>query len=176
VLPFVYSMDANAISKVLASNNFLSCPFILKNPFASRGKQNYLVESISSLNTIINQEKDVPFLAQRWVPNDGDFRLIVVNHKVRLAIKRTSTAGSHLNNTSQGGSAELVELGSLDSQMLNDAEQLSKLINRQVTGVDMIVDKQTGTPYFLEANNMPQLSTGAFVKEKSQVLLELFGS
>ena len=49
---------------------------------------------------------------------------------------------------------------------------MAKLLKREVTGVDMVRHKETAEYYFLEANNMPQLSTGRNVQMKLAVLDE----
>jgi len=40
------------------------------------------------------------------------------------------------------------------------------LLKREVAGVDVVQDKQTGLWYCLEVNDSPQLTTGAYVDEK----------
>jgi len=97
---------------------------------------------------------------------------LVMGDKVRLVIHRQSQDDSHLNNTSQGGKATLVDLSHLPQKVLDDAIKMGKMLRREVTGVDMIMHKETGEYFFLEANNMPQLGTGSFVGEKLRALDE----
>jgi D-alanine-D-alanine ligase-like ATP-grasp enzyme len=94
--------------------------------------------------------------------------------EVRLVIHRQSTGQSHLNNTSQGGQAQIIDVATLDRQMLEESVQISKALGREVTGVDMIQDKHSGEFYFLEVNNMPQLSTGSMVEQKAKALDAFF--
>jgi len=45
-----------------------------------------------------------------------------------------------------------------------------------ISGVDVIVDKNTNKHYFLEVNSQPQLMSGAFVEEKAQLVADYFDS
>jgi glutathione synthase/RimK-type ligase-like ATP-grasp enzyme len=90
-----------------------------------------------------------------------------------LVIKRTSAGGSHMNNTSQGGSAELDEL---PVGLLEQSKSLAKELKMTVAGVDILRDKQTGEMLFLEVNSQPQLLTGAFVDKKKKLFGDLLGS
>jgi glutathione synthase/RimK-type ligase-like ATP-grasp enzyme len=169
VTPFVFCMDGQRLLDGVHQSH-LTYPLIVKGVLASRGGHNHLVHSEQELQQIITDYPEVPFIAQTYVPNDGDYRLLVMGNQVTMAIHRQSQTDSHLNNTSQGGAATLVPVDSLPQQMLSDALTMSQSINRELTGVDMIVHRQTGHYYFLEANNMPQLSTGSFVEQKMQHL------
>lgn len=85
-----------------------------------------------------------------------------------MAIHRRGDDGSHPNNTSEGGAATLDDIASLPKSMLDKMLLIAKLLNRKIAGIDMIINKHTGEHHFLEANNMPQVSTGSFVGEKSK--------
>jgi glutathione synthase/RimK-type ligase-like ATP-grasp enzyme len=168
ITPFVYSMNhAHMIAHM--QGQAWSYPLIVKSTMASRGHDNYLVHNAQELRDTLVDQPQVPFIIQDFVPNDGDYRLLVMGDSVRLALHRRSQTGSHLNNTSQGGTATIVNLADLRVEMLNDAVHIAKLLRREVTGVDMIVDAKSGEYYMLEANNMPQLSTGSMVTDKMHV-------
>jgi glutathione synthase/RimK-type ligase-like ATP-grasp enzyme len=167
--PFCFALDHAVLLSSLQQSG-INYPFIMKAPLASRGNDNYLVQDAKQLNLLLEENPDTAFVIQEFIPNDGDLRLIVVGNAVGLAIERTAVAGSHLNNTSKGGSACLVDLSTLSSDMLEQAVAMAQLLHREITGVDMIIHKETGKHYFLEANNMPQLSTGSLVDEKIAVV------
>lgn len=171
-MPFVYSMNGELLFDYMAQDlSKIGMPFIAKGPFASRGRDNFLVRSMEEFSEII-KATETSLVVQPWVPNDGDYRLIVLGDKVRIAIKRRSLNGGHTNNTSQGGTAAIEEISSLNPEMISDALTIAKLIRREVTGVDMIIHSDTGEYHFLEANNMPQLSTGVFTTEKAEAIGE----
>jgi glutathione synthase/RimK-type ligase-like ATP-grasp enzyme len=109
-------------------------------------------------------------LIQDFVPNDGDYRVLVMGGEVKLVIHRKSNDDGHLNNTSKGGSANIIDIKDVPQVVLDESIKISELLKREITGVDMIQHKDTGEFFMLEVNNMPQLSTGSFVEEKAQVL------
>jgi|GEM_PF-426820 len=170
MVPFIFLHYGQTIESLLDKAD-ISYPFILKSAMASRGRDNYLVQSSHQLSEIIKQNPEIPYVAQAFVPNEGDYRVIVLGGKVSLVMHRKSVSGSHINNTSQGGQATLVDPAAVSPQLLSDSVTISRLLNREITGVDMIVHRETGQHYFLEANNMPQLSTGSFVDEKMRSVM-----
>jgi D-alanine-D-alanine ligase-like ATP-grasp enzyme len=44
-------------------------------------------------------------------------------------------------------------------------------MGRNIAGIDLILDSNTGRQVFLEINSIPQLTTGAFIQEKTQAVL-----
>lgn len=171
--PFVMIIDHDKVSSLVAEST-LVYPMIVKSITGSRGTQNYLVHDAAALDAALAQMPTKAVIVQTFVPNQGDYRLLVMGVSVRLVIHRRTQSDSHLNNTSQGGAATLVDPASLPAIMLADSLKMSKLLKREITGVDMIVDDKTGRHYFLEANNMPQLSTGSFTDAKAKALNEFF--
>ena len=173
VTPFVFCMDKEVLARVIIAQQRTE-PYIVKAIAESRGNSNYLVHSTDELREVLNQpsEKPLNFIAQEYIPNDGDYRILVMGESVRLVIHRQAQAGSHLNNTSKGGSAAVVLLDNLPSSVIDASLRMAKLLKREVTGVDMVCHKETAEYYFLEANNVPQLSTGSNVPKKLAVLDE----
>lgn len=167
--PFLFSLD----SQHLLSHD-VTLPVIAKSISAARGNDNYLVHTSSELREIMTGSSDVHFVLQGYVPNDGDFRIIVAGGQVRLAIYRQAQGETHLNNTSKGGVSSLVPIDELDEKLCQDAILLAKLLRREVTGVDMIIHRETGQHYLLEINNMPQLSTGSQLSHKAALLADFF--
>ena len=47
-------------------------------------------------------------------------------------------------------------------------------LDRQVAGVDLVQDSKSKKWYILEANNAPQIKSGAFVDQKTKVIANYF--
>lgn len=154
----------------------LEYPLVLKNVFASRGNDNYLVRNSKQMNTLCQGHSGGTFIAQEYIPNNGDFRVLVMGGKAKMCIRRTAAKGSHLNNISQGASAELVELDKIDGSILQLSEKAAGLFQRDVAGVDVVVSSHDGRPYVLEVNRAPQIELAAFATEKAQLLAELLAN
>lgn len=141
-------------------------PFVIKADNGSKGRDNYLVNSYDELIGILDNNRGIDMVSQEYIPNDGDMRILVLNNKVCMAILRKGKGDSHLNNTSQGGSASLVPLSQLSKKIISDCLRAVDLEKLQVAGVDVVIDRNTNRHYFLEVNRAPQLATGAFIEEK----------
>lgn len=171
--PFVFIGNRTRLLDIVDKST-IEYPLIVKSATGSRGTHNFLVNNVRELENALDEMPTKPAIIQHFVPNNGDYRILVMGGKVKLIIHRTSQDSSHLNNTSQGGKAALVARSDVKPRMLDDAVKISRALGREVTGVDMILDQNTGQHYFLEANNMPQLTTGSFVSEKAKALDDFF--
>lgn len=149
----------------------IQAPFILKDAQASRGHANYLLQDFAAVQAHSAQHTERhPFIFQQFIHSDGsDYRFFTVAGS-SVVIKRSGAKGSHLNNTSAGGSAELVPYDSFDDEVKRIVTTMSRVLNRSLTGIDIMFDATNGKPYFLEANPIPQIATGSFINEKLALL------
>ena len=156
---------------VLAGNTPLpfGFPCIMKASFGAHGNDNYLVHSLDEIKQISAKSRSMRFVLQRFVKNEGDFRILVIGDEV-IVIGRRAVGDSHLNNTSQGASAEIIPLENLSSAMIDDAKKVTASLDMTFAGVDAIIDVDTGDYYFLEVNSQPQLMSGAFVDVKTSLI------
>ena len=167
--PFLFSKDPTVMDAAISTYWSGEYPMIMKGLQASRGNDNYLVEgrrSASSTIALSDDEAGPFFVVQGYVPNDGDYRIIVMGDEVVYVIHRKSQNASHLNNTSKGGAAQQISVDELPLSVRQECIKIAHLLRREITGVDMIQHAQTGEFYLLEINNMPQMATGSFVAEK----------
>jgi RimK family alpha-L-glutamate ligase len=146
-------------------------PVIAKATGGTRGDANYLVHSLEELDGIIHTQKR-HFLIQQFVPNDGDYRVLVMNGQVTGIIHRQAEGESHLNNTSRGGQAVWGELTALSDLVKTEAATAAVLLGRDIAGVDIIIDKKTNQHYCLEVNRAPQIEHASFPEKKATALLE----
>lgn len=177
--PFLFSMDTARLKAGLKSHWEAGFPIIMKGVRANRGNDNYLVHSEDEAGRTLENQGDEEgpwFIVQSFVPNNGDYRIIVMGDDVKAVIHRLAQDGTHLNNTSKGGTATYSSVDVLPKEVVDQSVRLSKLLRREITGVDMIQHSETGEFYLLEINNMPQLATGAYVQEKFTQLDAYLGS
>lgn len=169
VTPFLFSVNPSVLQQAFRDHWSAGYPVIMKGVQASRGDDNYFIENEADALRLAGDMHEVEgpwFVVQSFVPNDGDYRIVVMGDAVTAVIHRRSQTDSHLNNTSKGGEATLLEPGSLPSEVIAQSIKLAGLLRREITGVDVIRHRDTGKYYLLEINNMPQLATGSFVPEK----------
>lgn len=146
---------------------------VLKSVNGTKGRDNYLVSSAEEIRKITAQNPEIRYILQNFIPNDGDYRVILLNFEPKLAIYRSANGKDFRNNTSLGGEAGLVPLAQLDPEILELAVAAARSLNIKIAGADILQDKSTGQYSVLEVNRTPQLASGAFVEEKSAVLREL---
>ena len=147
--------------------------YVVKAVAASRGCNNYCVSSLLEVEDIIDGST-LPFLVQEFIPNDHDLRVICFGGEPKLVLKRSRTSNdTHLNNTSQGGTAEWIDL---DPALAENARKISKLLGREMGGIDFIevenLDNGGKMYYCLEINAIPQLTSGTDVERKMAALIE----
>lgn len=167
VMPKVYTEEGTY--ELLVKQ--LGLPFVLKDIRSSRGNNNEVIRDESAYKKMVTaaHEEKVYLVAQTFIPNNGDYRLLAMGQKIVLAIWRhRKDDTTHLNNTSQGGFAELHELSELPAKILLDSLKALKALGRDIGGVDMVRDTETGKWYCFEVNDGPQIATGAFTEEKRE--------
>jgi len=167
-IPDTLVATKHLIDSVQNSKHF-KFPLIIKSWEGSRGRDNHLAKNISELKKIIASKPDEKWVVQNFVPNEGDYRIVIFGRQVRSVIHRVQKDNStHVNNSSQGAQVNLVRPDSLPKNILKDAVSAAISIGRQIAGVDVILDSSTGKHYILEVNYAPQINTGAFVEDKTQ--------
>lgn len=149
----------------------LGFPCILKATLSSHGDFNYLVHDADELQRLLARHEGRAFVLQRFVPNKGDYRVIVMDDEV-MVIRRSAIEGSHLNNTSRGGSAELIDAATLSPAIIEQSRHIARRLGMTFAGVDVLINESTGEHVFLEVNYQPQLMTGAYQAEKQKLLGE----
>lgn len=167
-VPFsIYVRRADRLTEFLKTTQAaqLGAKFILKDILGAKGRFNFLVTMKEAL-TIIEKNPDVHFICQRYVPNDGDYRVGIYMSQPGFIIKRVGNANSHLNNTSAGGTAQYLSVNEAPDSLLDIAQKASQAAELQIAGVDIIEDKNTKRLFVLEVNQGSQIVTGAYVDKK----------
>lgn len=147
----------------------LEFPVICKAVNARKGNSNFLVRSHAELKEVLSAEenKDLFFIIQPFIPNVGDWRVLVVGGKAELGIFRSGDKSkTHLNNSSKGAETELFNESSIPEEIKSLAVRTAVKEKLSVAGVDIVQNHKTGDLFVLEANTSPQIQSGAFVEEK----------
>jgi len=176
-IPSTLYVPTNYISKISnehLSNFGLSNPLIVKSADGTRGNDNYLAKDLDEAKQILKSNPGMRFLIQNYIPNDGDYRVIVGGNKILMTIERKASGGSHKNNTSQGGSAKLVDESVFSLDVQGEIVHAAQAFKRELAGVDIVFDKQTGKHYFFEVNRSPQIENSSHSEEKADVLHQFF--
>ncbi len=149
-------------------------PFILKANGGIKGQDNYLVRSQKQLDEIITAHTGSQFVAQDYIPNDKDYRVLWFADDA-LVFSRSATGDSHLNNTSQGGTSAELNASELDPIALEIARKAATLVKRSFSGADVMQNSETGEWYVLEVNANPALSSGDLLDKKRAAYKKMIG-
>lgn len=164
-----FALDA----RVLLAASTVQYPLILKAANASRGRANYKIDTKAELlDKLKTVEAPNRFLIQEYIANESDLRVICVDYEPRLVIeRRRQQSDQHLNNTSQGATATLIDLNSIKPAILQSCREICHDMGRNIAGIDlMYASDDSNRTVFLEVNAIPQLTSGVFVAEKLAVI------
>ena len=164
----LFSMNGSRTLEVMGSLDTFQFPLIVKSITGFKGKDNYLVASESELKKLLVSDRDNVFMVQEFIPNDGDYRLIVMGDEVVFAMLRTRVDNTtHLNNTSQGGNAQVIKLSDIPEVYIQYAVSAAQSVRREIAGVDLLVSSNGDERVVIcEVNASPQLQTGAHTDKK----------
>lgn len=146
---------------------------VLKSVNGAKGRDSFLIHSEEELREVLSNNQDVDFVLQDFIPNDGDYRVVLINFVPKVVIFRSANGKDFRNNTSLGSEATLIPLEQVPPGVLELAIAATKVAEVQLAGADIIVNKKTGKCSVLEINRTPQLASGTFVAEKTAALKEL---
>lgn len=173
-LPDGITTSARQFKKLFKKNAPLAFPFVLKSIQAFGGNNNFLVNSYDELVAILDEHTKDTFITQPFIPNDFDYRVLILGGEIKLVIKRSRQDDTtHLNNTSQDADAEFFSAEVLTDEQKVDAIRAAKLVGRdQFCGLDLLINKDTGEHVVLEVNEAPAIQLGAAPERKMLAMLE----
>ncbi len=149
-------------------------PLIAKQFNGNKGSNNFLAKDNKNLNEILHERAPgVAMVLQEFIENDGDMRVLVVYGKTSLILhRRNENASTHLHNISLGAKGLHRSTDYLPESLKSELAIASKLMHRELSGMDVIESIQTGKFYILESNNMPQLASSVYYEQHLPVLVK----
>lgn len=165
----VYKTDPNLTITTYSKTNFLNnlpLPLIAKPFGGSCGAGVKLISNYDQITLLDNN-----YIIQPYIPNDGDWRVVVVGGKAISAIKRLGKIGQATNNIATGSFAVAETDNNVLKHIFPIAEIASESMNFDYVGVDIIKNIETNTYYFLETNERAtfetsQILTGVNIAKK----------
>lgn len=140
---------------------FLNFPLILKGSGGDRGTRVFKADNQEELQELVKKlrksetEEGKRYMLQEFIPNDGDYRVLVLGEKVLGVMKRSSQSEAEFrNNYSAGGKVEVTDLPEEIKQL---AVKAAKVCGLMVAGVDVAFrDYDLKKPVIWEVNKGPQ--------------------
>ena len=133
----------------------LGIPLVAKITNGSKGKGVTIQKTESDLKSYLKKNKDQKIIFQKFVENEGDYRLFFVDGKLIFSVERKSSdrEKEFRNNYSLGGTAKKANLTKKEIDL---ARKAAKAMKFDVAGVDLIKEIDSNRWYILEINSAPQ--------------------
>ena len=127
----------------------LGYPLVVKESYGSLGQGVYLVKDRAELLNVMEQLKCMPHLFQEYVSTSygRDVRIIVIGGEVIGGMLRKSE-GDFRSNIAAGGNGEVYPL---NDELITLAKRISKLLNLDYCGIDILFGKDG--PLVCEVNS-----------------------
>ncbi len=126
---------------------------IKKSRFSSKGKDVYLASKEEEAYKIFEKYQE-PLLVQQFIPNQSDFRFLVIDNQVVAAMERIrSKDESFLNNIAKGARPVAYQPEAQEAKL---AVQAAQTLNYQIAGIDLFRTPQGWK--IIEINRSPGFS------------------
>jgi len=132
----------------------IGLPFVIKPNDGARGENIHLINTADELQTVVENNPDLDFLYQSFIPHHGDYRVHTVGGKVVAMYSRTPKDGDFRCNVSQGGCMVSVEEKYID-KLTELASKVAALFDFEIMAVDFMLHSETDEFYFTEINLNP---------------------
>jgi len=123
-------------------------PIIIKGSGGDRGTRVFKADNLKAMEKLVSKlrksetEEGRRYMLQEYIPNDGDYRVLVLGKKVLGVMKRTQQQpGEFRNNYSAGGK---VEVAQLPEEVLQLAVRAAAVCGLMVAGVDVMAKNPSG--------------------------------
>lgn len=134
-------------------------PLIIKDIRGSKGQDSeYVANEAELLEKMAGLPKNKRFFLQRFIQNEYDWGIMVVNGEVVSGEKSYPSQGEFRNNTCNGAEEHFVDVKSIPKNIQDIAIRASGLLGLSWSRADIIIDKFTGLPYLLEVNRYPGIT------------------
>lgn len=126
-------------------------PLIVKPQVGSHGKGVRRLDTLEKVNNLPTNL--VPFIFQPFIPNQGEYRVLVMGDKILGVMKRQAQLGRYRNNM-QGAKVGMITDALLLAQFVQIVQRLRHHFDLQWFALD-ILQATSGELVFLEINNTP---------------------
>lgn len=157
--------DTIYLSKELLKDSYeeiklaLGPVFVLKENWGRKGEQVWLIKSKEKFQEILKSETNGIFIFQKFIPNNFDYRIVTFNYEVKASFKRIRGANEEFrNNVAIGATRENIDIKSLENDVIEMSEKISRVASREVAGIDIIKSIENNKYYFIELNAPPGVS------------------
>jgi glutathione synthase/RimK-type ligase-like ATP-grasp enzyme len=135
-------------------------PLVIKDVKGCRGANS---EYVATEKDLLKKMKNLPrhkkYLFQKFIPNEYDWGVMVVNGKVLSGEKSYPSEGEFRNNKCNGAKEVFVDPKKIPFEVKQMAVSASDALHLVWSRADIIIDKKSKKPYLLEVNRFPGIAS-----------------
>lgn len=155
----IYFADGDKRNNFNYVKNKFGFPFVAKDMFAQRMLGVFIVKSENDIQGIINENEARDFYFQGFIEHKLEYRVLVLGKEVGVLqqkVERFLTKGSHLTMDDTLPDIFL-DKAEIRPEIKKAAIDASRVMDVQVSGVDVIWDEKNNKAWVIEVNRGPGL-------------------
>jgi glutathione synthase/RimK-type ligase-like ATP-grasp enzyme len=155
-------LTTNLTKNIIKTVESFEYPVIVKDVNIDKGKGIFKINNTDELVTFFKSYNKL-VLIQKFIPNDGEYRIITIKNEVALVAKKDAIDDVNTQNIYLRKSKK----GILPDNILNMCVDISKHLFTDIVGFDIIQNKNSGEYYVLETNASPHFCMFSVVSDVS---------
>lgn len=137
-------------------------PAIIKDIYGARGRYSKMVERMDGFESVVKKLHPCRrFMFQRFIPNEYDWGILVVDGVVQSAEKSYRAEGEFRNNACRRATEQFVPVSEVPDRVKWIAVKAAEVLGLSWSRSDIIVHKDTEEPLLLEVNRFPGTTFGS---------------
>lgn len=142
--------------------------WVVKSSSGSKGDNVFLLDNISKFKTIQTQNPLTHFLFQEFIPNNCDYRILVIEGRIKSVCRRTRSSSSvdFRNNTHLGASENFLPISFVPKTLQLKLYKCAQYLPADIIGFDFIIKDNSW--FCIEFNVTPGITNNSPESEALQ--------
>jgi len=154
-------------------------PLISKELSTERGKGVILIKikkDFKKLSLIDSKGRNNQYLFQKFTEIAAEYRVLVLGGKARVWERKIVTKkGEFRHNIALGAKEEFLPISKIPEKIAEIAVVGAKILNLQVAGVDIALEKDSGKPFIIEINRGPGITYDTSISPEIDEIAKFLG-
>lgn len=137
-------------------------PLVAKEISMQKGKGVFIIKSkadFDKLPLLDSSGRENKFMFQKYIVIDKEYRILVLGEEVGVwEEKIQNNVNEFRHNVSQGAEEKFFDIKDIPNDIAKVATKGSAVLNLQMAGVDLAIEKDTDKSYLIEINRGPGLT------------------
>lgn len=171
--PKTYFASIYTKKSIDSAEKFLGLPMVIKISRSRKGAGVFLAKSKKEALRIIKDALRNEILIQEFIPNNFDYRVLILGNALSCVIKRErpDKTNEFRNNVYLGASEEFMDIPEVSTSIKKEALRAAQVADIQVAGVDIVIGPDN-KPYVFEINRSPAFTFDEKISNELGLLAE----